>query len=178
MGRFGWMRLACLFLVLTVLTGLIRLGDTGAEARSLAARVPDAMSIVPERPEGPAVTRWTEAQLSSLEDVSEDALRAEDALRLANNRPPAPDEAGHPDEAGQEPPAREEARAVSPSEPPVFYRPAGPGKSAGSGPECGDLRGAPEGGRVVFPLERRFFHSYEDTWGRRARRAATRVPTS
>ncbi|HEV2093171.1 MAG TPA: peptidoglycan DD-metalloendopeptidase family protein [Rubrobacter sp.] len=159
MGRFGWMRLACLFFVLTILTGLIRLSDTGAEARSLSARVPDAMSIAPERPEGPAVTRWTEAQLSSLEDVSEDALRAEDAPRTAAVRPPAPDE------AGQEPPAREEARAVSPSEPPVFYRPAGPGKSAGSGPECGDLRGAPEGGRIVFPLERRFFFSYEDTWG-------------
>jgi len=40
-----------------------------------------------------------------------------------------------------------------------------PGEPADSGPVCGDLRGAPEGGRIVFPLQRQFFSSYEDTWG-------------
>jgi murein DD-endopeptidase MepM/ murein hydrolase activator NlpD len=157
--RFGWMRLACLFLVLTVLTALVRLGDTGAEARSLAARVPDAMSLASGRPENPTVTRWTEDQISSLEDISDDALRAEGASQAAEPQPPVPDE------PGQVQPAKEEARVVFPSEPPVFYRPAGPGTSADSGPVCGDLRGAPEGGKIVFPLERRFFYSYEDTWG-------------
>ena len=162
MRRFGWIRLACLFLALTVIAVLVRLGDTGAEARSLAARVPDVISLAPEEsgvpePERPAVTRWTEAQISSLQDVSEDALRAQDASR--------PDDPGTPDEAWQEPLPGEKGRPVSPSEPPVFYRPAAPGEPAGSGPVCGDLRGAPEGGRLVFPLARQFFSSYDDTWG-------------
>jgi murein DD-endopeptidase MepM/ murein hydrolase activator NlpD len=160
--RFGWIRLACLFLALTVLTALVRLGDTGAEARSLAARVPDVISLTPEEPQGsepevPAVTRWTEAQISSLQDVSEDALRAQDASRPAAPR--------IRDETERVPPAGRKGRAAPPSEPPVFYRPASPGEPAGSGPVCGDLRGAPEGGRIVFPLQRQFFFSYDDTWG-------------
>ena len=176
MRRFGWIRLACLFLALTVLTALVRLGDTGAEARSLAARVPDVISLAPEEPQGPepeapAVTRWTEAQISSLQDVSEEALRAQDASRI-----PTPGRTRN--EAMQKPPVAKKGRAASPSEPPVFYRPVPPGEPAGSGPVCGDLRGAPEGGRIVFPLERRYFCSYDDTWGHRARRAATRAPTS
>jgi collagen type III alpha len=40
-----------------------------------------------------------------------------------------------------------------------------PGEPAVSGPVCGDLSGTPEGGRIVFPLQRQFFFSYEDTWG-------------
>ena len=162
MRRFGWMRLACLFLVLTVLAALVRLGDTGAEARSLAARVPDAMFLASEQPEDPAVLRWTEDQISSLEDARGEPRPTDDLL--PPDKPPPPARPA-PDEAKQEQPAKEKARAIPVAEPPVFYRPAGPGTSADSGPVCGDLRGAPEGGRIVFPLERRFFSSYEDTWG-------------
>lgn len=150
-----------MFFVLTVLAALVRLGDTGAEARSLAARVPDTMFLASEQPEDPAVTRWTEDQISSLEDISDDALRTDDDPDSQPGEPQPP----APDEAEQERPVKEKARTIPAAEPPVFYRPAGPGTSADSGPVCGDLRGAPEGGRIVFPLERRFFHSYEDTWG-------------
>ena len=162
MGRFGWMRLACLFLVLTALTALVRLGETGAEARSLAERVPDVISLAPERSEDPAVTRLTEDQISSLEDASEEALRAEDASQSAEPRPPAPELAEQARPAGE---TEQEAPETPKARPPVFYRPAGGETPADPGPVCGDLRGAPEGGRISFPLERRFFSSYEDTWG-------------
>ena len=157
MRRFGWMRLACLFLVLTVLAALIRLGDGGAEARSLAARVPDAMFLTSESPEESPSTPRTEDQISSLEDISEDALRMD--------AEPAPRQDPASGARERKLPAREKARPEPPAEPPVFYRPAGPGAPAGSGPVCGDLRDAPAGGRIVFPLERQFFSSYEDTWG-------------
>lgn len=168
MAGFGWIRLACLLLVLTA---IVRVGDTGAEARSLAARVPDVLSLAPEEPEEPetfAPKRWTEAQISSLQDVSEDALRADVAPRP--ERPGSRAAAKERAPAEVPPPAEVQSPAkvspdLSPTGPPVFYRPAGPGTPADAGPVCGDLRGAPEGGRIVFPLERRFFSSYEDTWG-------------
>ncbi len=153
--RHGWLRLACLFLVLTVLAALVR--DGGAEARSLAARVPDAMFLAPEGPEEPPVTPRTEGQLSALEDLSEEALQR-DAGAEPRPRPV-------PQENEQRPPVGEKVRAEPASEPPIFYRPAGPDTPVGSGPVCGDLRDAPKGGRIVFPLERRFYSSYEDTWG-------------
>ncbi len=155
MRRLGWLRLACLFLVLTVLAALVR--DGGAEARSLAARVPDAMFLARERPEEPPATPRTEGQLSALEDLSEDALRMDAG---AEPRPRTV-----PEKNEQRRPVGEKATAEPAPEPPVFYRPAGPDTPVGSGPVCGDLRGAPQGGRIVFPLERRYFSSYEDTWG-------------
>ena len=59
MRRLGWLRLACLLLVLTVLAALFR--DRGAEARSLAARVPGAMFLAPEGREAGPFTPRTEA---------------------------------------------------------------------------------------------------------------------
>ena len=155
MRRIGWLRLACLFLALTVLAALVR--DGGAEARSLAARVPDAMFLAPEGPEEPPVTPRTEGQLSALEDLSEEALQIDAGAEPRPRPVPEKDE--------QRRPVGEKDRAEPASEPPVFYRPAGPDTPAGSGPVCGDLRDAPKGGRIVFPLERRFYSSYEDTWG-------------
>jgi collagen type III alpha len=151
------MRLACFFLVLTVLAALVRLGDGGAEARSLAARVPDAMFLASERPEEPPATPRTEAQISSLEDVSEDALRM--------GAGPTPRQGPASGDRERKPQAKDKARTEPSTEPPVFYRPASPDAPTGSGPVCDNLRGAPAGGRIVFPLERRFFFSYEDTWG-------------
>jgi murein DD-endopeptidase MepM/ murein hydrolase activator NlpD len=157
--RFGWMRLACLLLILTVLAALVR--DGGAEARSLAARLPDAMFLAPESPEEPPVTPRTEGQLSAIEDLSEDALQMDAGIEPRPRPVPEKEE--------QKRPVGEKVRAASPSEPPseppVFYRPAGPDTPEASGPVCGDLRDAPKGGRIVFPLERRFYSSYEDTWG-------------
>ena len=155
MRRFGWLRLACLFLVLTALVALVR--DGGAEARSLAARVPDAMFLAPESPEELPVTPRTDGQLSALEDLSEEALQ----MDVGPERRPRP----VPEKEERRRPAGEKARAEPASEPPVFYRPAGPDKLVASGPVCGDLRDAPRGGRIVFPLERRFYASYDDTWG-------------
>lgn len=47
----------------------------------------------------------------------------------------------------------------------VFYRPSS-GETRGSGePVCGNLGDFPKSSRVVFPLPRKYFDSYEDTWG-------------
>lgn len=161
MRRFGWTRLACLFLVLTVLTALVRLGGGGAEARSLAARVPDNLVVASEQAEEPAVTRLTEEDISSLEDMRGEPRPTDSSPRWA--RASLPSESVPV--AAQKRPAEERAKPVPTAEPPVFYRPAVPGVEAASGPVCGDLSGAPAGGRIVFPLERQFFYSYDDTWG-------------
>jgi murein DD-endopeptidase MepM/ murein hydrolase activator NlpD len=48
---------------------------------------------------------------------------------------------------------------------PVFYRPSS-GQAQGSGESvCGNLGDFPKSSRVVFPLPRSYFDSYEDTWG-------------
>lgn len=157
------MRLAGLFLVLTVLAALVRMGG-GAEARSLASQMPDAV-FLPEARETPAPPRWTEDRLSGLEDLrsgprapdGSSSWLAEGALRTAGGLSRT--------EEGRSGPREPLERTVPAAEAPVFYRPAGTEQDAASGPVCGDLRGAPEGARIVFPLERRFFYSYEDTWG-------------
>lgn len=167
MGDSGWTRLACLFLILSVLTALARMGG-GAEARSLGARVPDDM-FFPQARETPAPMRWTEDSLSDLEDMRSDP-RPPDGLASGPPNGLAREAEGsartNDGRAGKEPPPREgNGRAAPAAEPPLFYRPAGPSPEPASGPVCGDLRDAPEGSRVVFPLEREFFYSYEDTWG-------------
>ena len=161
------MKLAGLFLVLAVLAALVRIGG-GAEARSLAARVPDTM-FFPERRETPAPMRWTEDRLAALEDMRS-APRPPDGTTARPAGGPGPKTESptrtNGGRAGKQPPVRGlDARAVPAAWPPVFYRPAGSAPRPASGPVCGDLRGAPEGARIVFPLERRFFYSYEDTWG-------------
>jgi murein DD-endopeptidase MepM/ murein hydrolase activator NlpD len=162
--RFGWTRLTCLFLVLTVLAALVRIGG-GVEARSLAARVPDALVVASDTPE-PTFTRLTEDEFAALEDMRGDPRPTEDlpppTAQPAAKPPLSPEPVGV---ETARPPAEEVARVAPAEKPPVFYRPAGPGAVADSGPVCGDLRGAPKGGRIVFPLERQFFYSYEDTWG-------------
>src|SRR4028118_676195 len=117
------MRLACLFFVLTVLAALIRLGDGGAEARSLAARVPDAMFLTSESPEEPPSTPLTEDQISSLEDVSEEALQMD--------AEPTPRQDPASGARERKPSAREKARPEPPAQPPGFYRPAGPAAAPG-----------------------------------------------
>ncbi len=65
------------------------------------------------------------------------------------------------------PPSPEAAPSEAPAAaPPVFYRPPAAGfSSGGARPVCGDLGRFPVSRRVVFPLEERYFYSYEDTWG-------------
>lgn len=57
---------------------------------------------------------------------------------------------------------------------PVFHRPS---SGDSGGPVCGDLGSFPKSSRVVFPLPDEYFNSYDDTWGRRVRRAGTRGAT-
>jgi collagen type III alpha len=118
--------------------------------------VPDDLSFS-NVSEYPAHTRLTPEEISSLEDMRGEPLPTEGSSRPTERPlPPKPEETV---------PGKEQPRAVSAAESPLFYRPASPGTKAGTGPVCGDLRGTPAGGRIVFPLERRFFYSYEDTWG-------------
>ncbi|QIN82304.1 peptidoglycan DD-metalloendopeptidase family protein [Rubrobacter tropicus] len=165
MPRFGWMRLAYLFLILTILVALARFGDPDAEARSLSARTPDAPKAptVQENPEAP---RLTEEVVSSLEDIRGSTGRPNVGPDITEPRLPA---ARIPH--GSEPSARDEQKPeveetqASATEPPVFYRPSVPDAGPDSGPVCGNVGGAPKDGRIVFPLEKRFYYSYDDTWG-------------
>jgi len=168
--RFGWMRLAYLLFVLTILVALARVGDPDAEARSLAARVgdPDHPETPPGQRETPQAPRLTEDVISSLENARGSTGHPDVGPNIAEPRiPPAP----VPDDAEQrrtvderEGPEDKEQRAAA-TEPPVFYRPTDTDAAPDAGPVCGNLEGAPKSGRVVFPLEKRFYYSYEDTWG-------------
>ena len=165
MPRFGWMRLAYLFLILTILVALSRFGDPDAEARSLSARTPDAPKprLVQEKPETPQLT---EDVVSSLEDMRGSTGRPNVGPDITEPRLPAArisDEAETSTEDVQKPKA-EQAQAPA-ADPPVFYRPSVPDAGPDSGPVCGNVSGAPKGGRIVFPLEKRFYYSYDDTWG-------------
>ena len=122
--------------------------------------------------------RLTEDALSSLED-SHGALSGPDAAPQAAEprspvAPASEDKADSQATTAKKEPTVERRvgdRAVAEGEiePPVFYRPPDSGgksvSGGGSGPVCGDLGRVPESSRVVFPLEREYFYSYEDTWG-------------
>ena len=176
MPRFGWMRLAYLLFVLTILVSLARVGGPNAEASSLAAREPEAPKPPAGKRETPQVTRFTEDVISSLEDIRGSTGRPDVGPNIAEPRlPPVPAEAERHDAVrAQEVPVDEVPVDEVPVDggpkapeaaPPVFYRPPDPGAAPAAGPVCGNLEDAPEGGRVVFPLEKRFYYSYEDTWG-------------
>lgn len=174
MRRFGWTRLAYLLFVLTALTILVRIGNSGAEALSLSAEAPDAA----EGRETPNLGRLTEGAFSSLEDARGEVggPDAPKAPGIVEPRvPPVP--AVEEEETG---PARRRATpaagssgvrdaAVPNTAVPVFYRPSGSDVAfdsrSGSGPVCGDLGRFPESSKVVFPLQEEYFYSYEDTWG-------------
>ena len=168
MRGWGWTRLAYLLFVLTALTILVRLGDSGAEALSLSAGAPDEPRGIPN------LGRLTEGALSSLEDARGE-VGGPDAPGIVEPRvPPVPAarEDTVPATPGAVPaaePSGERETAGQSTAPPVFYRPPGsgfgPASRSGSGPVCGDLGRFPQSSRVVFPLEREYLYSYEDTWG-------------
>ena len=55
---------------------------------------------------------------------------------------------------------------LSRDEVPVFYRPSsGEDRATNGGPVCGNLGDFPKSSKVVFPLPKEYFNSYEDTWG-------------
>lgn len=167
MPRFGWMRLAYLLFVLTILVALARMGDPDAEARSLAA--PGTPKPPPGQRETPQAPRLTEDVISSLENARGSTGHPDVGPNIAEPRlPPASDDAerrrtANKQERQEEPTDKEQKTATT--EPPVFYRPPDTDAAPPAGPVCGNLEGAPKSGRVVFPLEKRFYYSYEDTWG-------------
>lgn len=168
MPRFGWMRLAYLLFVLTILVALSRVGD--AEARSLAARVGDTDH--PETPPGqretPQAPRLTEDVISSLEDARGSTGHPDVGPNIAEPRiPPAPvpDDAEQRRTVDERERPEDKAQKAAATEPPVFYRPTDTDAAPDAGPVCGNLEGAPKSGKVVFSLEKRFYYSYEDTWG-------------
>ena len=165
MPRFGWMRLAYLFLILTVLVVLARFADPDAEARSLSTRTAETSKpeTVQETPEAPLLT---EDVVASLEDARGSTARPKVGPDITEPRLPAariPD-AAEPSIIGVQKPTTREQQAT-PAEPPVFYRPSGSKSASESGPVCGNVSGAPGDGRIVFPLDKRFYYSYDDTWG-------------
>ena len=171
MPRFGWMRLAYLLLVLTILVSLARVGGPDAEARSLSARAPDNPETPSGQQETPQAPQLTEDVISSLEDIQGSTGRPDVGPNIVEPRIPpvlAPETAERRPTANeqkrQEEPVDEEPEAVV-TEPPVFYRPPDTDAAREAGPVCGNVEGVPEGGRIVFPLEKRFYYSYSDTWG-------------
>lgn len=158
MPRFGWTRLAYLLFVLTVLAVLTWPGSPGAETRSLAAEFPQGTTSTGARPSDAAKPPETTEMARRIEDATSSLVDLSGDEGAPKARSPGPEAA--PAEA----PDRETV-------PPVFYRPPATGRSSGnvpaaeSGPVCGDLGRFPESRRVVFPLEERYFYSYEDTWG-------------
>ena len=166
------MRLAYLLFVLTALTILVRIGNPGAETLSLSSETPD------ESREIPTLGGLTDGALSSLEDARGEVggPGAPKAPGIVEPRVPpvraVEEEVTDPAGQGAMSAAESfgERQTAGPSTaPPVFYRLPGSGigaaSRAGSDPVCGDLGGFPESSKVVFPLEREYFYSYEDTWG-------------
>ena len=165
MPRSGWTRLAYLLSVLTVLAVLAQPDSPDAETRPLAVDAPRDAAPVGEgpsdaanSPETPNMSRRIEREISSLVDLGGDEGTPETQEPLVPARTSAPEAA----------PAEDPDRA---SVPPVFFRPSATGPSSRGvaademGPVCGDLGRFPKSSRVVFPLEERYFYSYEDTWG-------------
>ena len=160
MPQFGWTRLAYLLLVLTALAVLARTGSPDAETRSLASESPRdeaATDLIPSETMKPPHTGMTRR----IED-------ADSLVDLDGGGPPSvtrgPEREARPPAPAAAPPATPSGEPV----PPVFYRPPPlevSSRNAPAGPVCGDLGRFPGSSRVVFPLDDRFFYSYEDTWG-------------
>ena len=134
MRDFGWTRLAYFLFVLTALTVIVRMGDSGVEARSLAAETTGAG----EQREVPAFKRWTDDALSALEDARGE-VGGPDAPKVVEPRVPAvpAPEDGPEAPTGQRVIAATEASGESPaadpgSSPPVFYRPPAAGANTSS----------------------------------------------
>lgn len=151
MPEFGWTRLAYSLLVLGALTAIIQIGS------------PDAATWSPApEPPGKATAAVRPVDVTESDGTTATALPEEDAqASLAARHAEAPDEL-----AGSVNP---EAAAARKAPPPVFRRPspAIPGGAQRGGTErvCGDLRGFSSDSRVLFPLSKAYFGSYEDTWG-------------
>lgn len=152
MPGFGWSRLAYLLAVLAALTVLVKLGASPEEPRAARPLVWSAEGSTA----GPAALE---------PDLPRHHLHHEGSHHAPHA---APRKAAEPVYAGV-------SRRTSP---PVFYRPvrrdpppASPARPAREAPQdppdrvCRSVGRAPEGARIVFPVPKEHFASYEDTWG-------------
>lgn len=161
MPDFGWTRLAYLLFVLAVLTTLVELANQGTDSHPLASEPPDEVAAAAPRPDEPheAAREPREAARATPGVAAALPASVEDRLEdMTTDAPGAALTTSAPD-----------------TRPPIFHRPAPTSPPAGSGdvrvpglrsgPVCGDLEDFPSSRRIVFPLPKAFYYSYEDTWG-------------
>ncbi len=151
MSSMNWTRAAYLFFALAVLAALAKLGTPDAATRSF---------VIERHGQATAVSGGDPA-----EQAATTVSRADDT-GSASVEHARRDRHGH----GDYDPSSVFSRVSEEDGPPVFHRPGsaiGTPAVAGraSGPVCGDLKNFPRSSRIVFPVEREHFSSYEDTWG-------------
>ena len=152
--------------VLVVLTALVQLASLGTDPRPLASETRDGLAAATPR--------------TNDEEPRESAREPREPSKTASPAsatPPAALPASVTDRL--EDMATDVPGAGSPytrhTRVPVFQRPATPPAGSdveavrapaySSGPVCGDLENFPRTSRILFPLPKAYFDSYEDTWG-------------
>jgi murein DD-endopeptidase MepM/ murein hydrolase activator NlpD len=166
MPHFGWTRLAYLLFVLVVLTALVQLASLGTDPRPLASEPRDGGAA--------------EAPQTSSEEPREPARQPREPAKTAQPASAAPPAALPVSVADSlEDMATDVPGGGSPytrhTRVPVFERPAPPpvgsevaavrAPAYSSEPVCGNLEKFPSSSRILFPLPKAYFDSYEDTWG-------------
>jgi hypothetical protein len=159
----GWTRFAYLLFALAVLLALAQLGNPSADPQPLLSEPRDGYAV-----EG--------------RSQADEAEWREPAPREAAARTAFAERDGRDDDRYGAHYADTTSADVSREL--VFYRPvlasptARPGGGMIAGPTCGDLGSFPSNRRLVFPVPKKYFSSYEDSWRHPGRRAATRGRTS
>ncbi|WP_119069068.1 peptidoglycan DD-metalloendopeptidase family protein [Rubrobacter indicoceani] len=176
MVRFGWTRLAYLLVTLIMLALILKLGPMVASAvipgtTLLEGRTPQPAGESPTEetpPENPT------AETAAIPDTSE--TREERGESNGPERAAGSEERDHDKDHTAVSGIYE--RVDFREEAPVFYRPAAPEArsvearsvaSRSTGPPknkvCKNVSAAPPGAKIVFPMTREYFDTYDDTWG-------------
>jgi murein DD-endopeptidase MepM/ murein hydrolase activator NlpD len=169
MPHFGWTRLAYLLFVLVVLTALVHLASLGTDPRPLASEPRDgvaagALQTNDEEPREPA-----REPRASAREPREPAKTAQPASATLPAALPASVADRLEDMATDVPGAG--SPYTRHTRVPVFERPPPAGPAApraptySSGPVCGDLENFARTSKILFPLPKTYFDSYDDTWG-------------
>ena len=186
MSHISWSRAAYVFFVLAVLAALLKLGTSGlldaeplrqafAKSQTLAETTKNQDEQTAKTSSAKAVTNGTGAKAVAGEvtaSVADNAAATGDSVAVSRKNKtstmPRQTEDGTPvfyrsterstkEKAGG-------ARDVSPQKgTPATAPPAT--RSGSAGPVCGNLRDAPKNSKIVFPLSKDYFNSYDDTWG-------------
>ena len=144
-------RVAYVTFAVAVLLALLKLSDfSGAK--------PFILKIVPATPVVKAAQTaagdWKVPRDKALDLTDADARETVGSLLTIGSR--ASNLPGRKDSA--------RTRKAAADEAPVFYRPSS-GEDVDGESVCGNLGNFPENSRVVFPLPRDYFGSYENNWG-------------